>query len=179
MIPGAAGARAAALALALLLAGAAPALAHAPAPRPLGPGALAGGHLELAVEAGRHAVSLRADVPALALSHAVVGLAAMLVLLPAARRLRRAVAAVAVLALIALAFEGGLHSVHHLGDERGAAQCSTASATTHLAGTLEEPVAVVAGALPTLDAPPAVAGAALEPAAFRLDPSRGPPPPTA
>ena len=62
-------------------------------------------------------------------------LAAAILLALAWRRPRRALALAIVLILGLLAFENGVHSVHHLGDLRSEATCSVAVATAHLAGT--------------------------------------------
>jgi hypothetical protein len=99
---------------------------------------------------------------------AIVGLAA-----PSRRRI---VASLAVLALAVLAFETGVHSVHHLGDEAGASQCSVASASTHLDGTPEEGPAL---RVPILAATETLSFqiAPVASAPFRCDSTRGPPPP--
>lgn len=48
------------------------------------------------------------------------------------RRPRRALALAIVLILAVFAFEDGLHSVHHAGDQHHAATCPVASASAHL-----------------------------------------------
>ena len=53
---------------------------------------------------------------------------------------RRVLVATLALALVVLAAETGVHSVHHLTDRHAAAQCAVASASAHLLGT-EQPVA--------------------------------------
>jgi hypothetical protein len=89
---------------------------------------------------------------------------------------RRIVASLAVLALAVLAFESGVHSVHHLGDEAGASHCSVASASTHLAGTPEDgpalrlPVLAASGSRP-------VQIARVADAPCRCNATRGPPTP--
>jgi hypothetical protein len=99
---------------------------------------------------------------------AIVGLAAS--------SRRRIVAALAVVALAVMAFETGVHSVHHLGDEAGAAQCSVASASTHLDGTPEEGLALRVPVPVAAETPPfQIAPVASAP--FRFDSTRGPPPP--
>jgi hypothetical protein len=70
---------------------------------------------------------------------AILGVAAALML--AWRRPRRALALAIVSILVVLAFENGLHSVHHLNqvrhldDLRSSSTCPVAAATAHLAGT--------------------------------------------
>jgi hypothetical protein len=51
------------------------------------------------------------------------------------RRPRRALALAIVLLLAVFAFEGGLHSAHHAGDQHHAATCPVASASIHLSAT--------------------------------------------
>ena len=63
---------------------------------------------------------------------------------PRARRIK-ALALVLVLSLFA--FAAALHSVHHLGYLNQATQCAVASASTHLAGTAVESVAIEKPAL--------------------------------
>jgi len=50
---------------------------------------------------------------------------------------RRGVVGVLALALIALAVETGVHSVHHLADRQAAAECVVALATAQVHGTVE------------------------------------------
>jgi hypothetical protein len=89
---------------------------------------------------------------------------------------RRTIAATVALALAVLAFETGLHSVHHLGDARGVEQCSVASVSTHLGGTpAEAPSVVIVTANASQPSQPA------DPIAprsqpFRPDAGRAPPP---
>lgn len=61
---------------------------------------------------------------------ALSGLAAV-----GARRPRRNLALALVLLLAILAFENGLHSVHHLNDQDRGESCAVASASQHVAGT--------------------------------------------
>jgi MYXO-CTERM domain-containing protein len=104
------------------------------------------------------------------LAVALIGLAA------AARWRRRGAATLTALALVVLAFETGLHSVHHLGDEAAASHCTVASASSQLAGTTEEGPAL---RIPVLAAGPRqafeIAPVALAP--FRCEATRGPPAP--
>jgi hypothetical protein len=170
----------AALLAASLVAVAAPGLAHSPAghatpvavqtvvePDVAGPSALP------AEPAGMHA--LRAEMAPPALPAAVALAVLLVVAIAAGRRPRLAVSAIAVLALVVLAFETGLHSVHHLGDERGAAECSVASGTTHLAGTTDGPP--LGGALlsPTFETIPAGVTSSLPRTPLRLHSGRSPP----
>jgi hypothetical protein len=64
-------------------------------------------------------------------------LAALLV--PVARS-RRTVAGLLIALLAIFAFEAGLHSVHHLGDEAEEARCIVAAGTPNLIGAVGEPV---------------------------------------
>lgn len=80
-------------------------------------------------------------------------LAAGLLILSVPRRLT---IAVLVVVLGVLAFETGVHAVHHLGDSRAAARCPVASATPHLGGAT--------GAATTVAAVPAASPDAVEPA---------------
>jgi hypothetical protein len=89
---------------------------------------------------------------------------------------RRMVASLAVLALAVLAFESGLHSVHHLGDEAGASHCSVASASTQLAGTPEEGPALRLPVLAASENRPVQIAPVADPP-FRCDVTRGPPTP--
>jgi hypothetical protein len=76
----------------------------------------------------------------------------------ALRRPRRLAAGLVILLLV-LAFEAGLHSVHHVGDADHAAACAVGVATAHLAGNPVEVVTIDPIAAPSLDtalpAPPA------------------------
>jgi hypothetical protein len=62
-----------------------------------------------------------------------------------------------LIALLAVfTFEGGVHSVHHVGDEHAAAQCAVAAATSNLSGASPSPVELIAptrtdGAEPSLE----------------------------
>jgi hypothetical protein len=74
-------------------------------------------------------------------------LAAAVAALAIARR-RRAIALTCIALFVVIAFEAGLHSVHHIGDERDAASCVVALATAQTGGlavespALERPVEV-------------------------------------
>jgi hypothetical protein len=102
-------------------------------------------------------------VPA-GLAGLLAGLVVALAGLVAAPWRRRIVAPLTVLALVTLAFEAGIHSVHHLGDKSGAAHCSVASASTHLSGTAADGPSV---GVPVLVVP--------APPAFQTAPAGGPP----
>src|SRR5262245_15186813 len=71
-------------------------------------------------------------------------------------RPRRALALTLAVLLALLAFETGLHSVHHLGQADQGAACAVASATPHLAATDVADVADIA-------APPPMARHSLDP----------------
>lgn len=68
-------------------------------------------------------------------------LAAVAVLALAIARRRHAVAVVCVAVLVLIAFEAGLHSVHHIGDHRDAS-CVIASASAHTGALTVESVAL-------------------------------------
>jgi len=71
------------------------------------------------------------------------------------RRPRRLAAGLVIL-LLMLAFEAGLHSVHHVSDPHQAAACAVGVATAHLAGQTVEVVTVDPIAAPSFhDARPA------------------------
>jgi hypothetical protein len=111
------------LVAAALLAWAAPALAHVRVDAASAPAPLAAEPLE------RHVLSAGTVTP--------VGVwtalaAAALVTLAIARR-RRAVALLSVAVLLVIAFETGLHSVHHIG-EPDSATCVVASASAQTGG---------------------------------------------
>jgi hypothetical protein len=142
-VPIARGARAAALALlvaaATILGAGAPAAAHqrpptaraAPAP-PLAGGPLApepAGPLSPAL-APVAAESAPPVSPALAL----LGLLAVVLV---GVQSRRAVALGLVLLSGPMAFESGVHSVHHLDSPRDMSECAVAAAATHVQGTVE------------------------------------------
>jgi hypothetical protein len=59
-------------------------------------------------------------------------------------RSRRTAVALLVALLAVFTFEGGVHSVHHLGDEDAAAQCAVASASSNLTGASASPVELIA-----------------------------------
>lgn len=63
---------------------------------------------------------------------------------------RRRLAIGLALALLTLAFEGGLHSAHHLGDPVRGAECVLALATAHLDGAPVDTVSLA----PAVDAAP-------------------------
>lgn len=59
-------------------------------------------------------------------------------------RSRRAFVVLLVASLAVFTFEGGLHSVHHLGDEDAGARCAVASASSNLTGAGASPVELTA-----------------------------------
>ena len=80
-------------------------------------------------------------------SLAWVALAALVLAGVASRRRPRAAAATGLVLLLAvLAFESGVHSVHHLGDSERAQACVAAATSQHLAGV--ESDAIVVGHAP-------------------------------
>jgi hypothetical protein len=56
---------------------------------------------------------------------------------------RRAVVVLLVLSLAVFTFEGGVHSVHHLGAEDAAAGCAVAAASSNLSGVGGSPVELI------------------------------------
>jgi hypothetical protein len=174
---------AAVLLSASIIAVAAPARAHPQAERhaTFDAGAMLGGdpireaQADLPRERSR-AAWIRADAPESTLPGAVAAFAVLLVALVSARRPRWAISVIAVLALVVLSFEAGLHSVHHLGDDRGASQCSVASTSSHLAGTTAEPPSVNVSALPNAERLLVSECSALSRHPFRPDAGRAPPP---
>jgi hypothetical protein len=59
-------------------------------------------------------------------------------------RTRRAAVALLIALLAVFTFEGGVHFVHHVGDERAAAQCAVAAASANLSGASPSPVELIA-----------------------------------
>lgn len=105
-----------------------------------------------------------ATAPGPPLIHAWVSLLALafagsLLRLPGSRR---AFVVLLVASLAVLTFEGGVHSVHHLGDEDAGARCAVASASSNLTGASANPV--------ELTAPVEVEAAGLLPGWGRLSP---------
>jgi hypothetical protein len=78
-----------------------------------------------------------------------VALAAGAALIIAARWPRRALALALTLILGVLAFESGVHSVHHIGDAQSGATCSVATATAQIAGTPGDDVSPAPPILPS------------------------------
>jgi hypothetical protein len=76
----------------------------------------------------------------------VLMLAALLIL---ASRSRRTVRGLLVLLLAVSAFETGVHSVHHLGDEDAEARCVVASGSANHTGAVGQPATFVVGAVPS------------------------------
>jgi hypothetical protein len=95
------------------------------------------------------------------------------------RQPRRSTSVAAICSLFILAFEGGLHSVHHLGDDRGAAECSVASAMNHVAGAADQPPSAVGPASPISEPPADLPGLLTGRESFRPDAGRAPPRATA
>lgn len=91
---------------------------------------------------------------------------------------RRAIVVALALVLIVLAVETGVHSVHHLTDQKGGAECVVALASAHVHATAEPPAAVhdpwAGGPVDTVVAP-----APERPGARPLRPDEGRAPPAA
>ncbi len=91
---------------------------------------------------------------------------------------RRALVVALALVLIILAVETGVHSVHHLTDQKGGAECVVALASAHVHATAEPPAAVhdpwTGGPVDTVVAP-----APERPGARPLRPDEGRAPPAA
>jgi len=119
-------------------------------------------------------VAVLAATPSVDLS--LLGALAGLVLLTVLLRAPRRVAVVTFAILIAvLAFQTGVHAVHHLGDRHAASHCAVASVAPHVGGTTHAPPS----GMPSLDASPdviVVANVATLPArSLRPSPGRAPP----
>lgn len=95
------------------------------------------------------------------------------------RRPRGAAALVLVLALAVLAFEGGLHSVHHGGDPAQAQACAVAAASAHLAGIAVDTDPGPDLALPVVAVVPRCTELAPRSLTLRPDQGRAPPAATA
>jgi hypothetical protein len=89
---------------------------------------------------------------------------------------RRLVAAALVALLGVIAFESGVHAVHHLDNPRSAARCAVASAAPHMGGTADACTASTPGLLATPDR--VVIVEAPTSAARPLSPARGRAPPS-
>ena len=153
------------LLLAVTFAG--PALAHSPAPVPAPTVAVD------AVPAPTDTLVAGAAVPgfdALPLLALVLGLLG-LVWLP--RVPRRALGLVLIVGLSIVAFEAGVHSVHHLGEAQ--ASCAVAAGTAQLHGTAPAPVA---DGIRMTSAEPLLSSEPLLPTGTLLQPSQGRAPPT-
>jgi hypothetical protein len=93
------------------------------------------------------------------------------------RRPRRALALAIVLVLAVFAFEDGVHSAHHVGDQHHAASCPVASASAHLSATAIDIGCNLDVGLPT--AGDALERAAPAPVSRPLCPQQGRAPPSA
>jgi hypothetical protein len=105
--------------------------------------------------------------------------AAVAVALAVALTARRRVLVTALaFVLVVLAVETGVHSVHHLADRQGAAECVVAMASANVHGTAASPPAAYA---PWIPGPvgPVVAPAPERPGARPLRPDEGRAPPAA
>src|SRR5262245_50396441 len=120
--------------------------------------------------------ALVAAAPAAAELPTVIFAAALLVALLAPRRARRVIVVTLVVLLSVLAFENGLHSVHHGLDERRLPSCPLAAASSHLSATPVEDIAAAELILDVVAAAPErsqpdVAVRALSPHQGRAPPS--------
>ncbi len=123
-------------------AGTAPAWAHpvrppersAPETPVTTPGVASDEHQPVSLDPG---ASADESAPPVGVSLAFLAVAALL-LVVVGRRRRLLTLGLALVALL-LAFESGVHSVHHLGSPQDASQCAVAAATTHVQGTVGEP----------------------------------------
>jgi hypothetical protein len=124
-------------------------------------------------------IALRAQPPAPEAPWLLIGLAAGLAATSLRSRPRRALGVALIVLLVVLAAEHGIHSVHHLNDERQAAACAVAASVNHLMVALDDGAPVVAAPV-TASRQPAE-NAAAPPLALRFgpDPSRAPPAPIA
>ena len=112
---------------------------------------------------------LRAQPGIVQIPWLLAGLAAGLLLALTRPRPRRGLVVLLGVLLGILAFENGVHSVHHLGEHQ-VAPCVVAAAASHLAAALD-------GDTPVLHAPVSVSGPVTErPASHRLGPNLGPDP---
>jgi fumarate reductase subunit D len=107
----------------------------------------------------------------------VIFAAAVVAALLARRRARRAIVLTIVVLLAVLAFENGLHSVHHGLDERRLAGCPLALASSHLSATPVEDIATAELILSVVAAAPE--GAQPDVDLRALPPQQGRAPPSA
>jgi predicted membrane protein len=103
----------------------------------------------------------------------VLALAALALLFRVPRRL---VTAVLIVLLAVLAFETGVHAVHHIGDGRTTARCPVASMAPHLGGTTVTPATSGLALQPSVDG--VVVTDALVPVLRSLGPAQGRSPPS-
>ena len=125
------------LVLTMLTLGAGVALAHDGssklAPRPIGPVAEPASTGQDTVDVAVPATSISAVVPTQPAPWlAITALAG--VLFVAMRRQRRLAALLLIVSLAVLAYETGVHSVHHAADPLGSRSCVIASASSHVVG---------------------------------------------
>jgi len=95
------------------------------------------------------------------------------------RRVRRVVVFTLVVLLAALAFENGLHSVHHGLDERRLGGCALGAASAHLLATPAADADLTAVILPVVAVAPERAQPEVRPRALRAQQGRAPPSATA
>jgi hypothetical protein len=100
-------------------------------------------------------LAARVEVVAAATPAAVPGWLALLALVTVAllamKTPRRMAAAAFVVLLAIVAFETGVHGVHHLGDTHAASHCVVASVAPHLGGATDAPVTDTPHLLVTAD----------------------------
>jgi hypothetical protein len=160
--------------LAVVWLGAGQAFAHQPSERPAGPIAP-----DLSPPGPRNASvepssEWRANGGEVGKTAIAAGIITALLTLTLARRPRRLVTVVIALTLLVFAFESGLHSIHHLGNDRASSHCAVAWASAHLAiASAEVPAAMLV--LPAVDEAGGGEPAALSSWLFRPDAGRAPP----
>jgi hypothetical protein len=92
-----------------------------------------------------------------------------------ASRSRRAMVGLLIGLLAVLTFETGLHSVHHLGEQRDATRCIVESVSSNISGAIGEPIVVV-GPAETADLAPHLEESVAPPQReLRPDRERAPP----
>jgi hypothetical protein len=153
----------------------APALAHAPERGAAG--ALAP-MVDVSVESAAPAVPALVDpiVTMIPASPAEIWLPLLILIafLFVTSRSRRVVAGALIGLLAVLAFEAGLHSVHHLGQQRDATRCIIESVSSNLGGAVGEPMILV-GPAETADLALHLESVAPPQRSLRPDRGRAPP----
>ena len=119
----------------------------------------------------------RADAAPGSPATVAVALLASVAALVLGARHRRTLALALVLIAGLLAFEAGVHSVHHLGSARDMSQCAMAAAAAHVQGAIDDPAAALERPGPVSAAPTAPAPQRLATRVWRAGQGRAPPPP--